>query len=64
MSGLVEARNIISGVEGISFIDFNERDVVRHPLVQRIVRAYEIYSAQNMARQQSLQFGQANDNAG
>ena len=64
MSGLVEARNIISGVEGISFIDFNERDVVRHPLVQRIVRAYEIYSAQNMARQQSLQFGQVNENAG
>ena len=65
LSGLVEARNIISGVEGISFIDFNERDVVRHPLVQRIVRAYEIYSAQNnAARQQSLQFGQANETAG
>jgi phosphate starvation-inducible protein PhoH and related proteins len=62
MSGLVEARNVISGVEGISFIHFNERDVVRHPLVQRIVRAYESYSAQIMARQQSLQFGQ--DGAG
>src|SRR5919201_1647129 len=58
MSGLIEARNVISGVEGISFIHFNERDVVRHPLVQRIVRAYESYSAQNIARQQSLQFGQ------
>ena len=58
MSGLIEARNVISGVEGISFIYFNERDVVRHPLVQRIVRAYESYSAQNTARQQSLQFGQ------
>ena len=58
MSGLIEARNVISGVEGISFIHFNERDVVRHPLVQRIVRAYEAYTAQNMARQQSLQFGQ------
>src|SRR5438874_8227057 len=58
MSGLIEARNVISGVEGISFIHFNERDVVRHPLVQRIVRAYEAYSAQNLARQQSLQFGQ------
>src|SRR5215470_12355685 len=58
MSGLIEARNVISGVEGISFIHFNERDVVRHPLVQRIVRAYETYSAQNPARQQSLQFGQ------
>jgi len=58
MSGLIEARNVISGVEGIWFIYFNERDVVRHPLVQRIVRAYESYSAQNTARQDSLQFGQ------
>ena len=58
MSGLIEARNVISGVEGISFIYFNERDVVRHPLVQRIVRAYESYSARNTARQESLQFGQ------
>ena len=64
MSGLVEARNVISGVEGISFIHFNERDVVRHPLVQRIVRAYETYSAQITARQQSLQFGQTGENAG
>ena len=59
MSGLIEARNVISGVEGISYIHFDERDVVRHPLVQRIVRAYESYSAQNLARQDSLQFGQA-----
>src|SRR5437763_1687255 len=58
MSGLIEARNVISGVEGISFIHFNEKDVVRHPLVQRIVRAYESYSVQSAARQQSLQFGQ------
>ncbi len=58
MSGLIEARNVISGVEGISFIYFNERDVVRHPLVQRIVRAYESYSTQNTVRQASLQFGQ------
>ena len=59
MSGLIEARNVISGVEGISFIHFDERDVVRHQLVQRIVRAYESYSVQNLARQDSLQFGQA-----
>src|SRR5438309_1384041 len=64
MSGLVEARNIISGVEGISFVDFNDRDVVRHPLVQRIVRAYEAHSAQNSARQQPLQFGQTSENPG
>src|ERR1700752_1453205 len=64
MSGLIEARNVISGVEGISFIHFNGRDVVRHPLVQRIVGPYETYSAQNAARQQPLQFGQAADHAG
>src|SRR5438445_8061797 len=54
LSGLVEARTVISGVEGISFIHFNDRDVVRHPLVQRIVRAYETYSSQ--AQQQPLRF--------
>src|SRR5215475_505676 len=55
MSGLVEAERIISGVEGISFIHFNERDVVRHPLVQRIVRAYETYS-NHTVQQQTLRF--------
>jgi phosphate starvation-inducible protein PhoH and related proteins len=56
LSGLIEAEKVISGVEGIRFIHFNDRDVVRHPLVQRIVRAYERYSAQS-AHQQSLSFG-------
>jgi phosphate starvation-inducible PhoH-like protein len=55
MSGLVEAERILSRVEGIAFVHFNERDVVRHPLVQRIVRAYETYSAQTQ-NQQSLSF--------
>jgi phosphate starvation-inducible protein PhoH and related proteins len=64
MSGLIEARNVISGVEGISFIHFNERDVVRHPLVQRIVRAYESYNALSVARQQPLQFGQPDGQTG
>ena len=58
-SGLIEARDVVSGVEGISFIHFNDKDVVRHPLVQRIVRAYESYSVQSSARQQSLLFGQS-----
>jgi phosphate starvation-inducible PhoH-like protein len=61
MSGLIEAEKIISGVEGISFIHFNDRDVVRHPLVQRIVRAYETYTAQGAVRQQSLSFGPKDD---
>jgi phosphate starvation-inducible PhoH-like protein len=43
-SGLLEAVDVLSAVEGISFIYFNEKDVVRHDLVQRIIRAYERYS--------------------
>ncbi len=40
-SGIVEAERALQGVEGISLIRFDKRDVVRHPLVQRIVQAYE-----------------------
>ena len=40
-SGLIEVRNVVSRVDGVAFVYFNERDVVRNPLVQRIVRAYE-----------------------
>lgn len=40
-SGLREARDLLSGVEGISFNRFTDVDVVRHPLVQKIVIAYE-----------------------
>ena len=39
-SGLVNVRNVLRGVEGISFTHFGSRDVVRHPLVQSIVDAY------------------------
>ena len=39
-SGLAEARHLLMGTEGISFCEFNDIDVVRHPLVQRIVVAY------------------------
>jgi phosphate starvation-inducible PhoH-like protein len=41
VSGLVEARQLLEDVEEIAFIYFTERDVVRHPLVQNIIRAYE-----------------------
>lgn len=40
-SGLVEAQRVVRGIEGISFIEFNEKDVVRHQLVQMIVKAYD-----------------------
>lgn len=42
-SGLIEVKRIIEHVEGISFVTFDERDVVRHPLVRKIVQAYDIY---------------------
>ncbi len=40
-SGLVEVMDILSEIQGISFVTFNEKDVVRHPLVQAIIKAYE-----------------------
>jgi phosphate starvation-inducible PhoH-like protein len=49
-SGLVEAMKVVSAIDGISFIHFDERDVVRHRLVQQIVKAYERFSNGNGAR--------------
>ncbi|HVB08769.1 MAG TPA: PhoH family protein [Bacillota bacterium] len=43
LSGLHEVRRVLAGVEGLSFVDLDETDVVRHPLVQSIIRAYERY---------------------
>src|SRR5947209_11293550 len=40
-SGLLDAMDVLRGVEGISFVQFDEKDVVRHHLVMRIVKAYE-----------------------
>ncbi len=45
-SGLIDAVEVLKGVEGISFVQFDDKDVVRHTLVQRIVRAYERYNEQ------------------
>jgi len=54
-SGLIDALDVLRGVEGISFVQFDERDVVRHNLVQRIVKAYERYNeAVGAGRQLSL----------
>ncbi|NVP54808.1 PhoH family protein [Mycoplana rhizolycopersici] len=44
-SGLVEALQILRGVEGVSVVRFKDADVVRHPMVARIVRAYESQTA-------------------
>jgi phosphate starvation-inducible protein PhoH and related proteins len=45
MSGLVEALRIVKDIDGIGFLYFDEKDVVRHKLVQQIVKAYDVYSA-------------------
>jgi len=41
ISGLIEIQGILKGIEGIEFIYFSDKDVVRHPLVQDIIKAYE-----------------------
>jgi phosphate starvation-inducible PhoH-like protein len=42
-SGLIEAQTVVASVAGIRFVYFDESDVVRHPLVQSIIKAYEAY---------------------
>jgi phosphate starvation-inducible PhoH-like protein len=56
-SGLLDAINVLNGVEGIAFCHFDDGDVVRHPLVQRVVRAYE--SAKPRQQELPLTMGDA-----
>jgi phosphate starvation-inducible PhoH-like protein len=62
-SGLVDAINVLDGVEGIHFCHFEDGDVVRHALVQRIVRAYESVKPQQqelpLAMGEAIQVGNA-----
>jgi phosphate starvation-inducible PhoH-like protein len=59
-SGLMEALDVLRSVEGLSFVHFDERDVVRHSLVQRIIKAYERYSElTGVGRQLSLKLSEA-----
>ncbi|MCC6389087.1 MAG: PhoH family protein [Bryobacterales bacterium] len=57
-SGLLEATEVLRGIEGISFVYFDERDVVRHTLVQKIVKAYEKFQEINAARQLTLKLAE------
>ena len=50
VSGLDVALKVLKGVEGIGFIELDSKDVVRHPLVQRIVMAYEKYESKEASR--------------
>jgi phosphate starvation-inducible PhoH-like protein len=52
-SGLLEAVDILKGVDGLAFVHFDEGDVVRHHLVQRIIRAYDEHKTR-IAEQQML----------
>jgi phosphate starvation-inducible PhoH-like protein len=59
-SGLAEAMEVLRGVEGIQFVQFDDRDVVRHSLVQKIVKAYERYNESiGVNRQLSLRLADA-----
>ena len=49
VSGLVEAIKVVGSIDEISFVHFDDRDVVRHKLVQQIVKAYETFSSENVA---------------
>lgn len=46
-SGLIEVQNILDDIEGIRFVYFSERDVIRHELVQSIIKAYEKFKGKN-----------------
>lgn len=49
-SGLIHLQQVLRNIDGISFVYFSERDVVRHPLVQDIIKAYERYEGQHRSR--------------
>jgi phosphate starvation-inducible PhoH-like protein len=53
-SGLIEAAEILQGVNGLAFVHFDESDVVRHHLVQRIIRAYDEHKSRLAEQQLSL----------
>ena len=60
-SGLVEAIEVVGKIEGISLVYFDERDVVRHNLVQRIIKAYDEYGAGSSSNHSA---GRATGNTG
>lgn len=60
-SGLDVACRVLRGVEGIAFCNLTSKDVVRHPLVQKIVQAYEVYEAKEQKREQKDAVRRAED---
>ena len=59
-SGLLEATEVLRNVNGLTFLYFDESDVVRHHLVQRIVRAYDEHKSQSSQNQMSLSLNEEN----
>jgi phosphate starvation-inducible PhoH-like protein len=53
-SGLIESKNILQDIEGIKFVFFSKKDVVRHKLVQEIIRAYEELEDEKQKRKQDV----------
>jgi phosphate starvation-inducible PhoH-like protein len=63
-SGLIEALEVCGKIEGIGVVQFGEKDVVRHNLVQQIIRAYEDYDVAHPQRGANAGTGAANNKAG
>jgi phosphate starvation-inducible PhoH-like protein len=64
VSGLRHIRPVLLGVNGIEFVDFESRDVVRHPLVKRIVNAYEKFERESSAQDSPSLLGPEIQSAG
>jgi phosphate starvation-inducible PhoH-like protein len=63
-SGLLEAVDVLKNVQGLSFVYFDEADVVRHHLVQRIIRAYDEHKTKASGDQLELLDGKARNGNG
>ncbi len=63
-SGLRDALDILRGVEGVRFVRFTDADVVRHPMVARIIRAYDQADAREAKRKQARRIGSVPETTG
>ena len=61
-SGLIQALRILKGVKGISFVELNKKDIVRHKLVERIVDAYEKFDKEAKAEREKAKSEKKEDN--
>ncbi len=62
-SGLIEAMDVVGKIEGIAFVHFNERDVVRHNLVQQIIKAYDEFGASQQGNRAAASENEKNGSA-